>query len=97
MRSIKNIKNARISIDERGDAIWFVLKRGEESEVIELAPGINVELDNSKNLIGIEIMNFSRLSSSSISDIKDVSIEIKNKPSEQFDYSSMKQFSPVYN
>lgn len=96
MKSVRNIKNAKINIDENGDAIWFVLKEGEESEVIELAPGITVELDNKRSLIGIEIMNYSRLSSS-ISDTKDVSFERKNKTSGQFDYSSVQLFSPIYN
>ena len=36
-------------------------RKGEEEEVVELSPGVNVELDSSGELIGIELFNASLL------------------------------------
>ncbi len=42
--------------------ISFTLqKRGEEAEVVELAPGVNMELDSNGNLIGVELFKASRM------------------------------------
>jgi uncharacterized protein YuzE len=37
-----------------------VTKKGPEEEFVEVAEGINVELDEKKNVVGIEILNASR-------------------------------------
>ena len=40
--------------DEKQDVLYFG-KPGEEEESVELAPGVNVELDNAGHVIGLEV------------------------------------------
>jgi len=47
------MKNFRVLYDE--EDILYLEKPGREEDVIELAPGVNVELNKSGKLIGIEI------------------------------------------
>jgi uncharacterized protein YuzE len=46
--------------DEKED-ILYLAKEGLEHEIVELSPGVNVELDEKGNLIGIELFNASTL------------------------------------
>ena len=46
--------------DESQD-ILYLAKEGLEHEFAEIAPGVNVELDEKGNLIGIELFNASTL------------------------------------
>ena len=48
-----------INYDSKSDIIYIVTKEGSEEEFIEIAPGINVELDENGEVIGIEILNAS--------------------------------------
>jgi len=41
--------------------ILYIAKEGQEEEVIEIHPGINLEMDKYGQLIGIELLNASRL------------------------------------
>jgi uncharacterized protein YuzE len=50
----------KIFYDEEED-ILYLAKEGEEREVIEVSPGVNVELDDSGKLIGVEVFKASRL------------------------------------
>ena len=54
------MKNFKALYDEKED-ILYLAREGKEEEVVELAPGINVELDSSGELIGIELFNASDL------------------------------------
>ena len=54
------MKDFKVFYDEKED-ILYLAKEGQEEEVIELAPGINVELDNGGKLIGVELLNASAL------------------------------------
>ncbi|MCX8034507.1 MAG: DUF2283 domain-containing protein, partial [Thermodesulfovibrio sp.] len=54
------MKNLKVFYDEEED-ILYIAKEGEEAEVIEVAPGINLEFDSSGNLIGIELFKASIL------------------------------------
>jgi uncharacterized protein YuzE len=54
------MKDFKVFYDEKED-ILYLAKEGQEKEVIELAPGINVELDNGGQLIGVELLNASAL------------------------------------
>ncbi len=47
--------------DKKADALYIWLKEGKEDSFEEIVPGINVELDQSGNVIGIEILHVSRL------------------------------------
>ena len=40
-------------------SIFYLAKEGQEAEVVELAPGINAELNSSGDLIGVEVFNAS--------------------------------------
>ena len=41
--------------------VLYLAREGQEEEVVELAPGVNVELDSSGNLIGVEVFKASSL------------------------------------
>jgi uncharacterized protein YuzE len=46
----------KVLYDEEQDVLYFG-KEGQEEESVELAPGVNVELDKSVQVIGLEIFN----------------------------------------
>ena len=50
----------RVTYDEKED-ILYLAKEGKEEEVVELSPGVNIELDASGSLIGVELFNASIL------------------------------------
>jgi len=49
-----------VFFDEKED-ILYLAKEGMEQEVVEISPGVNAELDEKGNLIGIELFNASTL------------------------------------
>ena len=50
-----------INYDQKSDVLYIGVKKGEEEEFIEISPGINIELDSNGQVIGIEILNASRV------------------------------------
>jgi uncharacterized protein YuzE len=50
----------KVFYDDEED-ILYLAKEGEEAEVVELSPGVNMELDGNGNLIGIELFQASRM------------------------------------
>ncbi len=48
----------KVFYDEEED-ILYLAKEGEEAEVVEISPGVNMELDSKGNLIGVELFNAS--------------------------------------
>jgi uncharacterized protein YuzE len=48
-----------VNYDSKSDILYIVTGRGDEEEFIEIAPGVNVELDEDGQVIGIEILNAS--------------------------------------
>ncbi|MBP7967591.1 DUF2283 domain-containing protein [Candidatus Woesebacteria bacterium] len=46
--------------DKASDTMWIVYKDGVEDSYEEIAPGFIMEFNKEKELIGIEIQNFSR-------------------------------------
>ena len=46
-----------VHYDSKVDALYIAMKGGPESDVMEVAPGVNVELNKNKEIIGIEILN----------------------------------------
>lgn len=48
-----------INYDSKSDIIYIMTQKGKEEEFVEVAPGINVELNNKGRVIGIEILNAS--------------------------------------
>jgi len=54
------MNNFKVFYDEEED-ILFLAKEGEEAEVVEISPGVNMELDSSGKLIGVEVFNASMM------------------------------------
>ena len=46
---------------DQEEDILYLARKGEEEEVIELAPGVNLELDAKGELIGVELLKASEL------------------------------------
>ena len=55
----KNVEQF-ISYDKKSDSLYIFAKGGEEEQVVELVPGVNIELDRAGHVIGIEILKASR-------------------------------------
>ena len=49
-----------VNYDYESDILYIVAKKAKEEEFVEIAPGINVELDDRGQVIGIEILNASK-------------------------------------
>ena len=52
-------KKPLVNYDSKSDILYIVAKKDREEEFVEVAPGINVELDEKGQVIGIEILNAS--------------------------------------
>jgi len=52
------MEDFKVSYDEKQD-ILYLAKEGYEAEFVELSPGVNVELDDSGKLIGVEVFKAS--------------------------------------
>ncbi len=50
----------KVFYDEEED-ILYLAKEGEEAEVVEVSPGVNMEIDSNGNLIGVELFKASRM------------------------------------
>lgn len=57
----KKAKGPLVRYDSKADALYIVTQKGAEEEVMEMAPGVNLELNQEGGVIGIEILNASRL------------------------------------
>jgi uncharacterized protein YuzE len=56
----KNMKNNKqFFYDRKADVLYLLVKKGKEEEVVEVSPGVNVELDGQGKLLGVEILNAS--------------------------------------
>ncbi|MBM4104319.1 MAG: DUF2283 domain-containing protein [Planctomycetes bacterium] len=53
-------KKTSVSYAGKSDVLYIVAKKGTEEEFIEIAPGINEELDDKGHVIGIQILNASK-------------------------------------
>jgi len=49
-----------VHYDPRSDVLYFLVREGEEERFVEVAEGVNVELDQDGQLLGVEILNASR-------------------------------------
>lgn len=58
----KNMKREKfIHYDDRSDVLYFGVQKGIEEEFSEIAPGVAVELDKKGNVIGVEVLNASKI------------------------------------
>ena len=54
------MEDFKVFYDEEED-ILYLAKEGEEAEVVEISPGVNMELDSKGNLIGVELFKASHM------------------------------------
>ena len=54
------MKDFKVYYDDEEDVLYLA-KEGEEAEVVEIAPGVNMELDQAGNLIGVELFKASHM------------------------------------
>ena len=54
-------KVQQIQYDKESDVLYLGIHKGIEEEFVEIAPGISVELDESGKVIGVEVLNASRI------------------------------------
>ena len=50
----------KVYYDEEED-ILYLAKEGKEIEVVEISPGVNMEIDSNGNLIGVELFRASHM------------------------------------
>ncbi len=50
----------KVSYDEEADVLYLA-KEGQEEEVVEVYPGVNLEFGPKRELLGIEILGASRI------------------------------------
>ena len=50
-----------INYDRKSDVLYIGVKKGAEEEFVEISPGISVELNGKGQVIGVEILNASRI------------------------------------
>ncbi len=60
MKKIKQAKQ-KIHYDKKTDVLWLMVKSGLEEEHREITPGVSLELGKDGELLGIEILNASRV------------------------------------
>jgi uncharacterized protein YuzE len=48
-----------VRYDRSSDVLYIATRKGIEEEFIEVAPGVNVELDAKGNVVGVEILKAS--------------------------------------
>jgi len=77
MRKLNSKKIA--NYDFKSDVLYLGIKKGIEEEFIEISPGINVELDQNGQVIGIEILNASRILKSVIKPFQKQALELVAK------------------
>lgn len=51
----------KIYYDKKTDVLWLNIKSGPEEQYNEVAPGVGVELGKDGELLGIEILNASKV------------------------------------
>ena len=53
--------NQKIYYDKDTDVLWLYIKKGAEEEHKEVMPGVSLELGEKGELLGIEILNASKV------------------------------------
>ena len=53
--------NEKIRYDPGSDTLYLLIKEGYEEQFVEVVDGINVEMGEDGDVLGIEILNASRL------------------------------------
>ncbi|MDI6655255.1 MAG: DUF2283 domain-containing protein [Candidatus Hydrothermarchaeota archaeon] len=56
----ESLLSPKFHYDKKHDVLYIVVKEGEEEEFVEIAEGVNIELNDKGELIGIEIFSASK-------------------------------------
>ncbi len=59
----------RYQYDKKSDSLYICIREGEEERFEEIVPGINVELDENGEIIGVEILRASRFAEGNVSGV----------------------------
>ena len=51
----------KIHPDKEDDILWIVFKKGPSEYYEELVPEVNIEYDEKDQIVGVEILHYSRL------------------------------------
>jgi uncharacterized protein YuzE len=54
-------REPRVNYDPATDVLYLVTREGVEAEFREVIPGVNVEIDEEGQIIGVEILGASRV------------------------------------
>ncbi len=69
---IEELENrAKVNYDRESDAMYIFIKEGIEEDFIEVADGIRIELNEKEEVIGIEILNASKIFKALLKNEKD--------------------------
>lgn len=60
-QSLRQSLKQKIYYDKETDVLWLFIKSGPEEKHQEVAPGVSVELNKKGELLGIEILNASKV------------------------------------
>ncbi len=52
---------AKVRYSPESDVLYVLIKEGPEDHFIEPIPGLNIEMDENNQIIGIEMLNASKL------------------------------------
>jgi uncharacterized protein YuzE len=85
---MEDISKKFASYDTKKDSLYIAVRGGIKDDVVELVPCVNLEVNNAGEMIGIEILNVSRLFRDS-----DNSRTKKGKPRKRTKPSSKKRKS----
>jgi uncharacterized protein YuzE len=67
--------NLQVYYDREFDILYFA-RQGKEDQVVEISPGVNLELDANGDLIGVEILNASRLMKNVIEPLREKALAV---------------------
>lgn len=58
---IESLQAPKFNYDKEHDILYIVVSEGEEEEFVEIAEGINLELNSEGEVIGIEVFKASQI------------------------------------
>lgn len=61
MKALGSDTAKKIRYNPTSDVLYFLFAEGQEARFEEPIPGVHVEFDESDNLIGVEVLNASRI------------------------------------
>lgn len=69
----------KVYYDRKTDVLWFMIKSGPEEDHREVAPGVSIELGKNGELLGIEILDASKVLGAKLNPKSEFSTAIAHK------------------